>query len=285
MLVIRAAQFRTLERQMRHRLAVSVLDGIRASAPHAVNGLSAAEVDARIEVAVGKAERYCLDVPEDVKAFIRLCLVVGPNFDAYPRFQEILTAADPRTGLAMMELFYLAGEEDWVKAAQFDIVSRYRQPILDTPISQERRQAPCGQVSLTPLQSRHAEPYFSHALHPDVWRLARMKPLTAIEEVQQLILEKEGYAILTDRDEFCGAIFVSRVETARRISYWIGRSLWGIGMATQALKEMTRILRRESGAPISLRIDSANIPSMNVAEKCGFKRTNPSAGAELILEV
>ena len=288
-MLVRQAQFAAFDRDIRRRLAESVLEDVRTSAPHAVNGLSKKEVDERLETAVDKTERYRLDSPEDLKAFVRLCFIVGPNFDQYPPFNETLLQGGARTGRPMLELFDSAGQDDWNKAAQRDIVSRYRKPPPDERSSQEQPEFSAGSfVSLTALESRYAQPYFLHALHPDVWRLAGMKPPTTLEDVQGFMAERNrthgaSYAIIGGREEFLGAIFVSAQDAAWQISYWIVRPLWGKGIATRALQLLTDALRAQDETPIRLSVQPGNLPSIKVAEKCGFQRTN-SPGSFLIFE-
>lgn len=277
---------------MQRRLALSVLEDIRISAPHAINGLSNREVDARFKTAIGKATRYELASPDEFKGFVRLCFVVGPNFDEYGRFKETLMFAGRQTRPPILELFCLAEKEDWHKAAQFDIVGRYREPVSMERSSQERTPQPESSgghgISLTPLDARHAEAYFAYGLHPDVWRLAKMKPLMSLQEVQRFILEQghmnqAGFAVV-DSEEFLGAMFVALRAGTRWISYWIARPAWGKGIATHALKQLTATLCRDKSVPIMLRVEPGNIPSIKVAEKCGFKRTDDPSGAAFIFE-
>src|ERR671922_121773 len=57
---------------------------------------------------------------------------------------------------------------------------------------------------------------------------------------------------------------------------WIGRSYWGQGVATRALKEfLTRI---ETTRPLYARAASDNAGSIRVLEKCGFTRVGVDRG-------
>src|SRR3954451_4916295 len=54
----------------------------------------------------------------------------------------------------------------------------------------------------------------------------------------------------------------------RELTYWIGRSYWGRGIATGALAAFLAI---ERSRPLRARIASDNVASRRVLEKCGFR--------------
>ena len=51
------------------------------------------------------------------------------------------------------------------------------------------------------------------------------------------------------------------------VSYWIGRSFWGKGVATQALEGLLDLVQDR---PLFARVVKDNIASIRVLEKCGF---------------
>jgi RimJ/RimL family protein N-acetyltransferase len=53
----------------------------------------------------------------------------------------------------------------------------------------------------------------------------------------------------------------------REVTYWIGRSYWGKGIATNALKAFLAVDRSR---PLYARVASDNVASGRVLEKCGF---------------
>lgn len=53
----------------------------------------------------------------------------------------------------------------------------------------------------------------------------------------------------------------------REIGYWLDRTLWGRGIATEAL---SLFLRLEQRRPLCAGVAPHNIGSMRVLEKCGF---------------
>jgi len=262
MLAIRPGQLSTLEQFSRQQIALSVLAELRTTTPHAVVGLSPAEVDFRLDTAVKKSAQHELDTRGDVEAFVRLSFIVGPFFDEYPPFKAILASHDSPTRIPA--LFVEAEPDDWNAASQFDILSR------------SGKSQGAAAVSLTPLQACHADAYWQQALHPDVWRLGRMKPMTDIEDVSGLIQNlgadgKTGYAVIDAQQRFVGAMFVTQEGTLMRISYWIARPVWGQGVASQALMQLKGILQ---GEHLQLTIEPGNTPSLKVAAKCGFRQTD-----------
>ena len=74
----------------------------------------------------------------------------------------------------------------------------------------------------------------------------------------------------------------------REVGYWIGRSYWGSGVATQALAEL---LRQVTARPLHARVAKHNGASIRVLEKCGFtiaeddngSTSSPAADVEEIL--
>jgi len=54
----------------------------------------------------------------------------------------------------------------------------------------------------------------------------------------------------------------------REVTYWIGRSYWGRGIATSALRAFLTIDRSR---PLHARVAHDNVASHRVLEKCGFR--------------
>jgi RimJ/RimL family protein N-acetyltransferase len=54
----------------------------------------------------------------------------------------------------------------------------------------------------------------------------------------------------------------------REVTYWIGRSFWGKGIATAALRALLAV---EQARPLRARVASDNVASRRVLEKCGFR--------------
>jgi RimJ/RimL family protein N-acetyltransferase len=74
-------------------------------------------------------------------------------------------------------------------------------------------------------------------------------------------------AIVVDR-EVAGTIGSWGDPGERELTYWIGRSYWGKGIATAALGAFLAVDRSR---PMHARVASDNVASRRVLEKCGFR--------------
>lgn len=61
----------------------------------------------------------------------------------------------------------------------------------------------------------------------------------------------------------------------REVTYWIGKSYWGQGIATKALSEFLQLIKDR---PIYARAAKDNAASLKVLEKCNFKITGEEVG-------
>jgi RimJ/RimL family protein N-acetyltransferase len=61
----------------------------------------------------------------------------------------------------------------------------------------------------------------------------------------------------------------------RELTYWIGRSHWGKGIATCALNAFLGV---DSSRPLRARIAADNVASRRVLEKCGFRAIGTDRG-------
>jgi [ribosomal protein S5]-alanine N-acetyltransferase len=286
MLVVRQEQIAILEQQTRRQLARETVGRLWDSSPFSVQGLLAWEIDERLETALKKADRYGLRDVRDLQAYVRLSFVIGPNFDNYPPFKRILVSVDSPSHLHMTELFLEATGLDWTRAAVVDIVSRSR--ILNMNGARDEKTGAALYKSsdedtpsllLEPLTVKHADPYFRQSSHPDVWRLAGLQPFKLFEECERYIQrmeslsETEGVAIIDRSSGFVGAMFIDHRGASRQLSYWVGRSFWGRGIATNAVQEKLKSLEDESSPSRVLAATYRdNAPSIRVLERCGFRQ-------------
>jgi RimJ/RimL family protein N-acetyltransferase len=74
-------------------------------------------------------------------------------------------------------------------------------------------------------------------------------------------------AIVVD-GEVAGTIGSWGDPDEREITYWIGRSYWGRGIATCALDAFLTV---DPTRPLHARVASDNVASRRVLEKCGFR--------------
>lgn len=64
-----------------------------------------------------------------------------------------------------------------------------------------------------------------------------------------------------------GNIASFEVDGEREIGYWIGREFWGLGIASESLKQL---LGQEVRRPLFAHVAKHNVASRRVLEKCGF---------------
>jgi RimJ/RimL family protein N-acetyltransferase len=74
-------------------------------------------------------------------------------------------------------------------------------------------------------------------------------------------------AIVVD-GEVAGTIASWGDRDEREVTYWIGRSYWGKGIATVALNAFLTVDRSR---PLHARVAYDNVASHRVLEKCGFR--------------
>jgi RimJ/RimL family protein N-acetyltransferase len=69
-------------------------------------------------------------------------------------------------------------------------------------------------------------------------------------------------------DEVAGTIGSWGDPDEREVTYWIGRSFWGKGIATAALNAFLNV---DQTRPLHARVAYDNVASHRVLEKCGFR--------------
>ena len=74
-------------------------------------------------------------------------------------------------------------------------------------------------------------------------------------------------AIVVD-GEVAGTIGSWGDPNEREVTYWIGRSYWGKGIATAALNAFLTV---DQSRPLHARVAYDNVASQRVLEKCGFR--------------
>jgi RimJ/RimL family protein N-acetyltransferase len=65
-----------------------------------------------------------------------------------------------------------------------------------------------------------------------------------------------------------GHVYLYEEMGRPEVSYWLGREVWGKGVATRAL---ALFLRQVPVRPIYARVAQDNIASLRVLQKCGFR--------------
>lgn len=69
-------------------------------------------------------------------------------------------------------------------------------------------------------------------------------------------------------EQVAGNIASFEMDGEREIGYWVGREFWGLGIASESLKQF---LGQELRRPLFAHVAKHNIASRRVLEKCGFE--------------
>ena len=76
-------------------------------------------------------------------------------------------------------------------------------------------------------------------------------------------------------ETIAGSIAKFEIKGDAEITYWIDRSLWGKGIATNALKQFLKI---ETARPLFGRVAFDNLGSQKILKRCGFDRIGCDKG-------
>jgi RimJ/RimL family protein N-acetyltransferase len=71
--------------------------------------------------------------------------------------------------------------------------------------------------------------------------------------------------------EVAGSVVSWDAEGKRLLGYWIGQRYWGRGVASAAVPEFVNV--HEATRPLHAHVALANVRSIRVLEKCGFRPT------------
>jgi RimJ/RimL family protein N-acetyltransferase len=130
-------------------------------------------------------------------------------------------------------------------------------------------------VRLRAIEDADIAAFFEHQRDPDAMRMAAFtskdpNDREAFDAHWRRVREKSDVRIRTIEDEGAVAGYVASFlrEDVREVSYWLGRTHWGRGLATIALEKFLR--DEETRRPLVGRAASDNIASRRVLEKCGF---------------
>jgi RimJ/RimL family protein N-acetyltransferase len=98
------------------------------------------------------------------------------------------------------------------------------------------------------LRSREREAFDEH------WA-----DLLSDDDVDKLTITYDG--------QVAGHLVAFEHKDRRVVGYWLGRRLWGRGIATRALAQFLDLVPTR---PLYAEVSKANIGSIRVLEKCGF---------------
>lgn len=122
--------------------------------------------------------------------------------------------------------------------------------------------------------------FFAHQRDPDAARMAAFpsRERDAFMAHWAKILDNPTNIIKTIvfHEQVAGNIVSWEQDGEREVGYWIGRELWGNGIATHALAEFLTIVKTR---PLHAHVAKTNIGSIRVLEKCGFTIDREEMGA------
>ena len=142
------------------------------------------------------------------------------------------------------------------------------------------------------VQLRSVEPddlpvFYEHQLDDQAAEMAAFTPRDrdAFTAHWQRILRDERVAartIVAD-DEVVGNVCSWWAEGGDRlVGYWIGKPVWGRGIATAALEAF---LAEEEIRPLRARVSDRNRGSIRVLEKCGFRLVAREDGGDGVVDL
>ena len=141
---------------------------------------------------------------------------------------------------------------------------------------------PPAPVFLRQVEPSDLDVLFGHMQDAEAVRMAAFTPddpsdREAFDAHWDRILGESGVttrAIVLD-EAVVGHIASFDMFGEREITYWIGREVWGRGIATEALEVFLRI---DDTRPIFARAAADNAGSIRVLVKCGFEQIGTDRG-------
>jgi RimJ/RimL family protein N-acetyltransferase len=107
---------------------------------------------------------------------------------------------------------------------------------------------------------------------------AQMAAFTAPDHMDRDAFERRWSRLRADQTvinravvvdgEVAGTVGSWGDQDEREVTYWIGRSYWGKGIATHALNAFLTV---DPSRPLHARVAYDNVASRRVLEKCGFR--------------
>ena len=145
------------------------------------------------------------------------------------------------------------------------------------------------EVFLRPVSPEDVGVFYEHQLDPDASALAAFASRAAEEHFAHWRSNVLGDETSIARTiEYEGAVagnVVSWLDGSKRlVGYWIGKSFWGKGIATAALRAF---LDEIPERPLHALVAAHNVGSIRVLEKCGFavvRHFEGTGGAESDVE-
>jgi RimJ/RimL family protein N-acetyltransferase len=148
-----------------------------------------------------------------------------------------------------------------------------------------------SQLALRPVEARDLDAIFEQMRDPESVHMAAFTPDDPNDRdafdahMAKVVASPDNRNRAITRDsQLVGTIASYVSEGATEVTYWIDRTYWGQGIATQAL---SLLLEEIPIRPIRARAASDNAGSLRVLQKAGFHRIGtevtfaPGRGAEI----
>jgi RimJ/RimL family protein N-acetyltransferase len=137
-------------------------------------------------------------------------------------------------------------------------------------------------ISLRPVDDLDLDVFFEHLQDVEaVWMAAftppdptdresfdaRWERLRTDDTIVTRTITADGLAV--------GHIAAFDMAGDREITYWVGREVWGRGVASEAVRQFLDV---ETTRPLFARTAHDNVGSMRLLEKCGFAHVDDGRG-------
>lgn len=137
-------------------------------------------------------------------------------------------------------------------------------------------------VTLRPVEDSDLDVFYGHYQDPVASQMAAFiagdpADRGAFDEKWQRIRSNEEITVRTILcdGEIAGHIASFVMDGDLEVTYWVDRSMWGKGVATDALAQLLDLVPQR---PIHGRAAKDNLGSLRVLEKCGFARMGEERG-------
>ncbi|MBX3751639.1 MAG: GNAT family N-acetyltransferase [Opitutaceae bacterium] len=134
--------------------------------------------------------------------------------------------------------------------------------------------APLAKVTIREVEPADLDAFYLHQLDPVANRMAAF---VGKEPRDRPTFDAHWRKILSDAaitqrtvladGQVAGHVACFPLEGNLEVTYWLGREFWGRGIATEALKQLLRLVVTR---PILARTATDNLGSLRVLQKCGF---------------
>ena len=131
-------------------------------------------------------------------------------------------------------------------------------------------------ITLRDVETSDISIFFEQQLDPKANRMAAFvrkdrHERAAFDAHWKRIMDSPGIVNKTilQGQEVAGHISCYPLDGELEITYWLGKTHWGKGVATQALK---KLLQEITHRPLFARVAKDNVGSIRVLQKCDFKK-------------